>query len=905
MTPSEEVTSARRDAMFAGAGKKAGLLIWRIEQFDAKPLPKDQYGRFYKGDCYLVLSSTPKHSGGTGLTHELYYWLGSDCSQDEQGAAAMMAVELDNRTLGGAAVQLREVHPHESAEFKGLFRRVEFLKGGVASGFAHVDPNAPAPTRLFQVKGTHHVSVTEVDVGAGSLNSGDVFLLSTPGFIYQWNGAQSNLKERSRGLDIAAQLRDSEHGGKAKVTPIDEGAEGGEFWSALGGKGSISKAVPDDSLADKGRAPKLFKCSDSTGALKTTAVPTHGPLLTTELLSSADVFIIDCRSELYVWVGAQCSAEEKQGGMQAAATFLKQGGRPAWTRVRRVVEGAEPPLFRAKFADAYAFDARASTGGGTARSGSGGGIAQSPRASSPLDLAASMLNSLSSPFKPKPIDDGSGEATVFRIKNFEKTPVPPEEFGVLYEGDSYIVRYVYNAGPKAGGEQTLIYFWQGAQSSQDERGASAILASEEDASLGGKATQVRLEQGKETEHFLRIFHRRLVVRKGGHRSGFTSARGEEAAPSPKPAGAGGGTELFQVKGYSKESTYAVQVDALAASLNSGDSFVLLRPDAVLVWHGEGASADERAVAKEIGQHLGAGRAPALECAEGHEAEGFWEALGGQAEYPRVKVPIGASAPPRLFEISNRTGALRVDELFDWSQGDLLTDEAYLLDTLGEVFVWLGAGANEVEVKGAAEIAQAYLHAASRKGTATVIVREGAEPAMFTAHFRGWDPAKKAAFEDPYAAKLKALQEGSERRSSLSQPAWAATASDKSAAAAAQLSAGGPPSSRAAPSGGGGLSSWLPNLRSSPTKPADASAAAAPPPPAGASSAGGGAYVPPTELSLPLDALKGTPDPRVDPAHKELYLSDADFKQHLGCTKEEWAQTKAWKQKEKKKQLGIF
>lgn len=67
---------------FASAGKTAGLQIWRIENMDLKPVPKNLYGSFYIGDAYLLLYTT------TAPSYYIHMWLGefrysiSSCAPD-------------------------------------------------------------------------------------------------------------------------------------------------------------------------------------------------------------------------------------------------------------------------------------------------------------------------------------------------------------------------------------------------------------------------------------------------------------------------------------------------------------------------------------------------------------------------------------------------------------------------------------------------------------------------------------------------------------------------------------------------------------------------------------------------------------------------------------------------------
>ena len=55
--------------------------------------------------------------------------------------------------------------------------------------------------------------------------------------------------------------------------------------------------------------------------------------------------------------------------------------------------------------------------------------------------------------------------------------------------------------------------------------------------------------------------------------------------------------------------------------------------------------------------------------EGEEPDEFWAALGGKTEYASSKwlAEVLPSNPPRLFQCSNASGKIKVEEIFDFSQ----------------------------------------------------------------------------------------------------------------------------------------------------------------------------------------------------------------------------------------------
>uniref|UniRef100_A0A3P9IYK5 Macrophage-capping protein n=1 Tax=Oryzias latipes TaxID=8090 RepID=A0A3P9IYK5_ORYLA len=698
---------------FETAGKEPGLQVWRIENLDLKPVPKKLYGSFYTGDAYLLLFTTAAPS------YNIHMWLGDECSQDESGAAAIFATQMDD-FLGGGPVQFREVQNHESNAFLGYFKSgIKYQKGGVASGFQHVVTNDMNVKRLLQVKGRRAIRATEVDMSWSSFNKGDCFIVDLGKDVYVWCGSESNRFERLKASQVGIDIRDNERNGRAKLHMVEEGAEPSELTQVLGPTTTIAPSTPDDDKVEavNRNNSALYMISDASGAMKVTVVAQSSPFKQA-MLSPEECYILDNGPDknIFVWKGPKANEKERKQAMLAAQQFMKDKGYSQKTQIQVFPQGSETTLFKQFFCDWR--DKEETTGPGKAYTI--GRIAKVEQV--PFD--ASMLHSNKAmAAQHGMVDDGKGKVQIWRVENGEKVPVDPASYGLFYGGDCYLILYSYRLGAR---ERHLIYTWQGLKCTQDELGASAFLTIQLDDSMGGAPVQVRVTQGQEPSHLMSLFQGKpMIILSGG-----TSRKGGQSQA--------GSTRLFHIRQSSAGATRAVEVNPTASNLNTNDVFVLKSPSALYVWRGKGASDEEVKAAKHVVNFLGG---TPSNVSENKEPADFWSALGGKKEYQTSKSLQGIIKPPRLFGCSNKTGRLVVEEVpGDFTQSDLATDDVMILDTWDQLFIWIGNEANEEERNGAPKIAKDYVDSdpAGRRGIPITTIKQGAEPPTFTGWFQAWD-----------------------------------------------------------------------------------------------------------------------------------------------------------------------
>ncbi|XP_063631112.1 gelsolin-like isoform X2 [Cydia splendana] len=373
----------------------------------------------------------------------------------------------------------------------------------------------------------------------------------------------------------------------------------------------------------------------------------------------------------------------------------------------------------------------------------------------------------------------------WRIENFQPVPVAPSNHGKFYSGDSYIVlkaptirmtrrkivqdalNSVHKTMASCGRDSRPsvmrkrerrittsgvpsslsydVHFWLGRESSQDEKGAAAILSVNlDEARFNGAAIQHREVQGYESQVFLDYFKPMIRYLDGGHASGFSKVTTNE----------GSERRLFQIKG--KKNVRVIQVEAHISKMNAGDCFILDKGHDVFVYVGAEAKSVERHTAIRAANqirdqdHNGRGVVQIIDSSStDEELNNFFAALGSgdKDSVPPAsdggddeKFETGVAKAVKLFEISDASGQMKTIEIKPiMGKSQLKSDECYILDAYTSgVFVWVGKKSNQKEKMEAMNRAEEYLKNNNCPAWIHVSkVPEGGEPAPFKLFFPEW------------------------------------------------------------------------------------------------------------------------------------------------------------------------
>uniref|UniRef100_A0A8C1YBA8 Supervillin a n=1 Tax=Cyprinus carpio TaxID=7962 RepID=A0A8C1YBA8_CYPCA len=678
---------------------------------------------------------------------------------------------------------------------------------------------------LIQVKGRRHVQTRLVEPRASSLNSGDCFLLITPHYCFIWIGEFANVIEKAKAAELATFIQTKRDLGcrASYVQTIEEGANththaAKEFWKILGGQASHQAAgTPEE---DEFYESAVVETNCIYRLMEDKLVPEDdywGRVPRCSMLNPKEVLVFDFGSEVYVWHGKEVTLAQRKVAFQLAkhlwnGTFdytncdinpldpgecnalipRKGQGRPDWAVFGRLTQHNETILFKEKFLDWT--DSKKST----KKNGDSNVVENKEHRGGecrPYD-ASLMLTTVQTPVKTvlDGVNVGRGyglvegdegrnfeistlSVEVWHILEFDYSRLPKQSIGQFHEGDTYVVKWKYMISTAVGKrlhseriigpgkEKCCYFFWQGRNSTVNEKGTSALMTVELDEERGA---QVQVQQGKEPPCFLQCFNGGMIVHAGKREEEEENAQND--------------WRLYCVRGEKPIEGHLLEVVCHCSSLRSRTSMILLNiPKASMyLWHGCKAQMHTRDVGRtaankikeqcplEAGLHSSS-KVSIQECDEGAEPQGFWEALGRRdrkAYDCMLQDPGKFNFTPRLFQLSSTSGEFVAVEFvypsrepnlvnsMPFLQEDLYTatqPALFLVDNHHEVYLWQGWWPQDSESTGSARIRwdsdrkcsmetvlQYSKEKNEKKTPKSYLIHAGLEPLTFTNMFPSWE-----------------------------------------------------------------------------------------------------------------------------------------------------------------------
>ncbi|CAI2355113.1 unnamed protein product [Caenorhabditis sp. 36 PRJEB53466] len=201
-------------------------------------------------------------------------------------------------------------------------------------------------------------------------------------------------------------------------------------------------------------------------------------------------------------------------------------------------------------------------------------------------------------------------------------------------------------------------------------------------------------------------------------------------------------KVSDATGATKVTMVAQGEDLRKEQLDSSDAFIL---DAInggiFVWIGHGCTLDERSKALIWGenylkQHHLPRWTQVTRVLESTESTQFTQWFRDWVDEKKRN-----TFDPQLFQVSDESGLLRVEQIANFTQEDLDGDDVMILDALNLIYVWVGSNANPNEKKEALNTAKKYLEKDKlprHKKTTIDTIYQGQEPPTFKKFFPSWD-----------------------------------------------------------------------------------------------------------------------------------------------------------------------
>ncbi|KAF5930828.1 hypothetical protein HYC85_031701 [Camellia sinensis] len=300
------------------------LKVWRVNGDEVSLVRAAEQAKLYSGDCYIVQYAY----AGSGREENLFYaWLGCRSAMEDKADAISHMNAIINSTKGDPVLGGMSTRYKRSIAEKGVLD----------------ETYDDTKTALFRVQGKslNNMQAIQVDQASSSLNSSYCYILKAQTSIFTWFGNLTSATDH----DLVDRMLDLINPTWQPIL-VREGTEPDLFWNALGGKGEYPREKENNTFMDD---PHLFICAftegNSAGDFKAKEIYNFSQ----DDLTTEDVLVLDCHSEIYVWIGRHSNIGPKQEALTIGLKFVEMDilveGLSSESPIYVVTEGYEPAFF--------------------------------------------------------------------------------------------------------------------------------------------------------------------------------------------------------------------------------------------------------------------------------------------------------------------------------------------------------------------------------------------------------------------------------------------------------------------------------------------------------------------------------------------------------------------------------
>ncbi|KAI3647601.1 hypothetical protein MP228_007822 [Amoeboaphelidium protococcarum] len=357
-------------------GLVEGVFVFRIEDMQPAQLPlsKDSV-QLSVGDCYIVLKVFENQN--SQLDWRIFQFVGKQSSMDKQACSAIYAVGLrdllpQSSSLGVRSDIQREQSGEESEDFLNVFRALGLDyhlsdASQAASGGLYRVLEREYPLLCYQgrVSSQRHRRLVFrlVESNFLAFSSKYSYIVDAGKSVYVWYGAESLQNDRAK-VHLQAQLIVSNERSSIMTSAVQEVHQGSEFENEdfmelfsdcqlqsiseeeESETDDVSQGIIDIILREI--SAETLRDVKKTKSLDIAILQIRSLDFTS--LSEECCYLLDCVSQIFFWVGHQCSDQVRTIAEQLALPLLVESQtRPGYMQIVKLYQKTETEIFKSYF----------------------------------------------------------------------------------------------------------------------------------------------------------------------------------------------------------------------------------------------------------------------------------------------------------------------------------------------------------------------------------------------------------------------------------------------------------------------------------------------------------------------------------------------------------------------------